>query len=102
MSPYKKLFLIFRGLNLQSVSPILGNRIKMIISQLKIFESSIRMILGKDSEKDSKIFPYFLDENVHGSLKMNYTFKGLVSLILATLRHLKNYIYFPFFDTFSF
>ena len=37
-------------------------------------------------EKDSKIFPYFLDENVHGSLKMNYTFKGLVSLILATLR----------------
>ena len=53
-------------------------------------------------EKDSKIFPYFLDENVHGSLKMNYTFKGLVSLILATLRHLKNYIYFPFLILFHF
>ena len=53
-------------------------------------------------EKDSKIFPYFLDENVHGSLKMKYTFKGLVSLMLAILRHLKNYIYFPFLILFHF
>lgn len=53
-------------------------------------------------ERDSKIFPYFLDENVHGSLKMEYTFKGLVSLMFGILRHLKNYIYFPFLILFHF
>ena len=33
---------------------------------------------------------------------MEYTFKGLVSLMLNTLRHLKNYIYFPFLILFNF
>lgn len=53
-------------------------------------------------ERGAKIFPYKLNQNIHGSLKFTNSFRGVLSFLFNSFKYFLNFFYFPLLTIFHF